>query len=1259
MDKKGLYANIHAKRKRIKAGSGERMRKPGSKGAPTEQDFKDAAKTVKEVLTVSSLAEKYKTSLTAIEVEIAKGLLIEKKNGLIESFAMNRVLKKLYESLTYYHNPEINVREVKSREELQEKKKKKTNRVLARDYHAKAMWGKVKAQTFKSKKGKGSYSRKGKHKGIYESIITESPASNFKSMDKSLPLLVWLDYDSVYDGWLETAREEVERELADRIEEMNSEEIEALLDERVQKISSEDTNSVTVLDASDYESLEFDKDEFNINFRNKFDGWDGDVVFIEYGYYDGAQLYVDPYGMNEEEFSEVEEFLYTMKEKYYLTELGGYNGLGYSNLGKGQGLEKTELSLTNKNDDDLKEDFLPPSDDLIQRFLKILDENGYRVDSIKKWGDMGEEDAVHIQITSKTNNFSESSFIEEVDKMGDIFDTFDKERKNHITYSFGLTSDNYITAGIDIRAEYLGEDELGFLKTENLKEEKEKFIDDNSSSLFKSFDVDSYIKAGQKEFLDKLNRKAKELGVDLELHQDIYPTQLDPFWYDGIIATIKYENILINIYTGGENYIRKSGESIVSSYEEIMKMGLYTDVELYELTNDPDIEIENSYFGFEIMYLDSKGKVIEKSAHDYYDMDYDSMYDIYEALDIEFYVKHVIPDFKENYGKLEEGKYLSGKPSKDDLKNAAKRHKKTDKKGSRGWFVRFAGPNAKYNIDRFNYNMSGGTTPQPEPQQVGDSGSSGGGIAPAGLGESVVNERFEKHEELNPKLWEDNNLKVEVREKINQIVDMFLESLVKDGIKINPKDIVLVGSNASYNYTDKSDLDVHIVADTSTLECPDNLYPLIYSAYRSIFNKKFEIDFYGVNVELYVETEDSTVTSNGVFSLNTGWIKEPVKEDIPEIDENRFEIELEKWEDLYFDIIKDDTKEISTEKPIEDVLEESLELDKVQKIDDYIEDLYDMRKVSIKKGGEYSIGNLVFKEIRNLGYLDVLKNLKTTLLSKEMSLEGLQESLKKGVPTLSELNEIAKGITENGTYFINKDGELEKINLMSGFQVSFFRPEITDSDIKKVIGVIGKTFGQQFIGIYGGSPEVSYTLDSSRAKEIARIFNQESIWDNEKGDDGFTENTHFDGKVKVDYDKAINELKELLGKSETTLKEENEKKYEGPVFIYWYEVDFYFQSNFFDEYGTFEEWFTEMGDDGELNDEVVEAIYTLYNMSEDERKKVYIEMANSLSNYDGIIDYEKVSDAMSEIASDFKEYVQKAGLDMRGLEKGEINVKVK
>ena len=48
MAKRGLYANIHAKRERIKAGSGEKMRKVGDKGAPSKQDFVDSAKTAKK-----------------------------------------------------------------------------------------------------------------------------------------------------------------------------------------------------------------------------------------------------------------------------------------------------------------------------------------------------------------------------------------------------------------------------------------------------------------------------------------------------------------------------------------------------------------------------------------------------------------------------------------------------------------------------------------------------------------------------------------------------------------------------------------------------------------------------------------------------------------------------------------------------------------------------------------------------------------------------------------------------------------------------------------------------------------------------------------------------------------------------------------------------------------------------------------------------------------------------------------------------------
>ena len=58
--KSGLYANIHAKRERIKAGSGEKMRKVGSEGAPTAKDFKESAKTAKPQSRKDMIREKMK-----------------------------------------------------------------------------------------------------------------------------------------------------------------------------------------------------------------------------------------------------------------------------------------------------------------------------------------------------------------------------------------------------------------------------------------------------------------------------------------------------------------------------------------------------------------------------------------------------------------------------------------------------------------------------------------------------------------------------------------------------------------------------------------------------------------------------------------------------------------------------------------------------------------------------------------------------------------------------------------------------------------------------------------------------------------------------------------------------------------------------------------------------------------------------------------------------------------------------------------------
>ena len=176
------------------------------------------------------------------------------------------------------------------------------------------------------------------------------------------------------------------------------------------------------------------------------------------------------------------------------------------------------------------------------------------------------------------------------------------------------------------------------------------------------------------------------------------------------------------------------------------------------------------------------------------------------------------------------------------------------------------------------------------------------------------------HDELNPKLWnEDNTLKPEVKDKITAIVKEFTDYLERDEIKFNIVDIRLVGSNCSYNYNDSSDLDIHIVMDTDSLQCPDNLYPLLYSAYRSLFNGKMDIEFYGIPVELYIETSDteqqddviaearnqSAVRSTGIYSvLQDKWIKEPVAEAIPEVDEEEFNKIWTKWETEYNNIIK-------------------------------------------------------------------------------------------------------------------------------------------------------------------------------------------------------------------------------------------------------------------------------------------------------------------------------------------------------------------
>lgn len=239
-----------------------------------------------------------------------------------------------------------------------------------------------------------------------------------------------------------------------------------------------------------------------------------------------------------------------------------------------------------------------------------------------------------------------------------------------------------------------------------------------------------------------------------------------------------------------------------------------------------------------------------------------------------------------------------------------------------------------------------------------------------------LEEAVEIHDSLNPKIWDGEDLRPEVKEKILAIVQKFKELLALDKVDLKIEDIYLLGSNANYNYNEDSDLDIHIIADES-FDCSEEHLGIIYNAYKTLFNNKYDITIKGINVEIYVENKDAlTNVSSGIYSLNSGWIKKPAVYDIPEIDQLSIDKQVQIWEDRYYSV---------TENP------------SITKIDDYLDSIYDMRQNSIKKEGEFGEGNLVFKEIRRRGYLSNLRDLKVDLTSKELSLEGLNEDVEKEI----------------------------------------------------------------------------------------------------------------------------------------------------------------------------------------------------------------------------------------------------------------------
>ena len=216
--------------------------------------------------------------------------------------------------------------------------------------------------------------------------------------------------------------------------------------------------------------------------------------------------------------------------------------------------------------------------------------------------------------------------------------------------------------------------------------------------------------------------------------------------------------------------------------------------------------------------------------------------------------------------------------------------------------------------------------------------------------------------ELNPKLWEDKKLKRDVREAIIDIVSEFMDNLI---IPVEILDVRVVGSNASYNYTEHSDLDVHIISNLELVGSPTEIVQALYNSERSNFNRTHNIKIKGIDVELYVEDVNSSVNSNGIYSvIDDIWIKEPqiIKERSVKIDKKELRDLVNSVKSVLADGDSDDIK-------------------------DCINMLYLMRKDSIATDGEYGVGNLLFKEIRNRGLLSALKDKYNEMISDELTLE--------------------------------------------------------------------------------------------------------------------------------------------------------------------------------------------------------------------------------------------------------------------------------
>ena len=207
------------------------------------------------------------------------------------------------------------------------------------------------------------------------------------------------------------------------------------------------------------------------------------------------------------------------------------------------------------------------------------------------------------------------------------------------------------------------------------------------------------------------------------------------------------------------------------------------------------------------------------------------------------------------------------------------------------------------------------------------------------------------HTELNSKIWDGMKLKDEVRGKLVQIASAWVQFA-----KIHPdtiQDIIITGGNVNYNYTPQSDIDLHIVISRDTMN-PDRALVDEYLQDKKILwtLSHQDINIYGYPVELYAQDiAEQPHANQGVFSVKRNqWIAMPQHLDI----DFESDYHLQKKVQFYKDLIDKMVLQNATDGSFDMIKQ------KIKK----------MRGDSIAKDGEFAFGNLVFKELRNQGYLD-------------------------------------------------------------------------------------------------------------------------------------------------------------------------------------------------------------------------------------------------------------------------------------------------